>query len=41
MKEKYILEKLKWTLQEILATADYKAKQGDFLVSLYWSKFEK
>lgn len=41
MVEKHVLERLKWTLQEILATADYKAKQGDFLVSDYWYEFEK
>jgi len=41
MKEEHVLEELKHTLQKILATADCKLKQGDFLTSEYWDLFEK
>ena len=36
-----LLKKLKYTLQEIIATAKFKSKEEDFLYSPYWDLFEK
>jgi len=40
MREDQVLEKLKWTLQEILTGAEFN-KGEDFLASTYWDEFEK